>query len=372
MNALNIITGFGQSIRLPEIIINGVSDKMFNISENWQFLLILIYFIGVIILLVRILTGIFTIMRLKTIGERINYDRYTVVYTRNNLPPFSFFQTIFLNESFKKNHQKSQIINHEMIHIRQFHTYDNLIVEIFLTLFWFNPFIWLLRNSLRSTHEYLADHACKNEGASLSDYQSLLIGQINRLSPISISNNFNSLIKNRIKMMFRSKSTVIAKFKPLLVLPVMLFLTLIFACNEFNNNTETKSMQEKSKLDVNQIQFNEDSVPIAFKGEAVFNIVEEMPKFQGQEFGAFRDYIAKNLKYPELAKEKKISGKVYVQFIVDYNGEVSWANVVRGVNPILDQEAIRVTRSSPVWEPGKQGGHNVSVLFTFPINFVLE
>jgi len=107
--------------------------------------------------------------------------------------------------------------------------------------------------------------------------------------------------------------------------------------------------------------------------EEVFYIVEDMPTFNGGDPATeFRKYIAQNLRYPEIAAENGISGRVIVQFAVNKTGQVVDAVVVRSVDPALDKEAIRVVMSSPKWTPGKQRGKAVKVLFTFPINFVLQ
>lgn len=106
--------------------------------------------------------------------------------------------------------------------------------------------------------------------------------------------------------------------------------------------------------------------------EEVFFIVEDMPMFQGGGKEKFRDYISQNLQYPPIAAENGISGRVFVQFAVNAKGEVVDVVVVRGVDPALDKEAIRVVKSSPKWTPGKQRGRPVKVQFTFPIVFVLQ
>jgi len=106
--------------------------------------------------------------------------------------------------------------------------------------------------------------------------------------------------------------------------------------------------------------------------EEVFYIVEDMPKFKGKEKGEFRKFIAENLHYPEIAANNGISGTVYVQFTINRNGQVTDVVVVRGVDPALDREAVKVISSSPKWIPGKQRGRPVSVCFTFPIHFVLH
>jgi len=107
--------------------------------------------------------------------------------------------------------------------------------------------------------------------------------------------------------------------------------------------------------------------------EEVFYIVEDMPTFNGGDPATeFRKYIAQNLRYPEIAAENGISGRVIVQFAVNKTGTVVDATIVRSIDPALDKEAIRVVMSSPKWTPGKQRGKAVKVLFTFPINFVLQ
>ncbi|MCF8378792.1 MAG: energy transducer TonB [Bacteroidales bacterium] len=110
-----------------------------------------------------------------------------------------------------------------------------------------------------------------------------------------------------------------------------------------------------------------------FDEEEVFYIVEDMPTFNGGDPAIeFRKYIAQNLRYPDIAAENGISGRVIVQFAVNSVGKIVDAKVVAGVDPALDKEAMRVVMTSPSWTPGKQRGKAVKVLFTFPINFVLQ
>ena len=111
-----------------------------------------------------------------------------------------------------------------------------------------------------------------------------------------------------------------------------------------------------------------------------FTVVEQMPVFpcitwKGKEYcgdAGLRAYIAKSIKYPSIAKEMTIQGKVFVQFVVDKKGNVSDAKVVRGVDKSLDKEALRVIRSLPKYQPGLQRGEPAKVIYTIPINFVLN
>ena len=102
-----------------------------------------------------------------------------------------------------------------------------------------------------------------------------------------------------------------------------------------------------------------------------FMVVENMPEFPGGDLGLMK-FIQKNVKYPAIAKEYNITGKVYVSFIVDKTGQVTNVKIVRGVDKNLDAEALRVVKSLPKYKPGKQRGKPVRVMFTIPINFTLN
>lgn len=103
----------------------------------------------------------------------------------------------------------------------------------------------------------------------------------------------------------------------------------------------------------------------------IFQIVEKMPTFPGGE-AAMMKYLSENIKYPTIAQENGIQGRVYVNFVVGKSGEISQIKVIRGVDPALDQEAIRVVEKMPKWNPGEQRGKAVNVSFMLPINFVLN
>jgi protein TonB len=107
------------------------------------------------------------------------------------------------------------------------------------------------------------------------------------------------------------------------------------------------------------------------KEEEVFMVVEEMPEFPGGN-AALMKYLANAVKYPVIAQENGIQGKVYVNFVVNKDGSVSGAKIARGVDPSLDAEALRVVSTLPKWKPGKQRGVPVRVSYTVPINFQLQ
>ncbi|WP_068472120.1 energy transducer TonB [Saccharicrinis aurantiacus] len=129
---------------------------------------------------------------------------------------------------------------------------------------------------------------------------------------------------------------------------------------------------EDSEVDEDmEIEFDMDLEEEETEDAPVFFIVEEMPEFPGGDL-ELRKYIAQSVKYPVIAQENGIQGRVYVQFVVSTKGAVEQVKVARGVDPNLDKEAIRVVQSMPKWKPGKQRGKAVKVSYTVPINFVLQ
>ena len=105
--------------------------------------------------------------------------------------------------------------------------------------------------------------------------------------------------------------------------------------------------------------------------QEIFQIVEEMPSFPGGE-QKLMEYVVKNVKYPQIAKETGIKGRVFVSFVVEPDGSVSNVKVLRGIGGGCDEEAMRVVKSMPKWKPGKQRGKAVRVSYMLPVNFQLH
>lgn len=103
----------------------------------------------------------------------------------------------------------------------------------------------------------------------------------------------------------------------------------------------------------------------------IFTYVEEMPTFPGGETAMY-EYIQKNIKYPPLARENGITGRVYINFLVDKEGRISNVKLLRGIGYGCDEEALRVIKAMPAWKPGKQNGRPVQVSYNMPVNFTLK
>ena len=128
--------------------------------------------------------------------------------------------------------------------------------------------------------------------------------------------------------------------------------------------------------DVDQNEVIEEYVPVEVEEEDVqeqeiFQIVEEMPAYPGGD-QRLMEYVAKNIKYPQIARETGIQGRVFVGFVVEPDGSVSNVKVLRGIGGGCDEEAMRVVKSMPKWKPGKQRGKAVRVSYMLPVNFKLQ
>ena len=114
-----------------------------------------------------------------------------------------------------------------------------------------------------------------------------------------------------------------------------------------------------------------DEVPPAVEETKVFDVVEQMPSFKGGD-AALMEWLSKNIKYPVVAEENGIQGRVVATFVVERDGSITDVKIVKSVDPSLDKEAVRVLKAMPKWIPGKQNGQAVRVKYTVPVTFRLQ
>jgi len=133
------------------------------------------------------------------------------------------------------------------------------------------------------------------------------------------------------------------------------------------------NIEADQSTEITPIVFVETAAIVEEEEEILFAIVEDKPLFNGMDAEqGFREWVGKNTSYPAVAQENGISGRVYVEFSISKTGEVIDVRLLRGVDPLLDAEALRVIKSSPKWEPGRQRGKPVKVKYQFPVNFKLN
>lgn len=350
-----------QAVQLPEVLING--DAKEQSVWSWADIMTCIYIIGVVAIF--LMTAVQTVRLTKQLRqcEHITDNRgNTIVLTDCATSPFCLFHYIVMSRDDYANN-RSFILTHEQEHIRLRHCIDLVILQVATIIQWFNPFVWLIGKNLKAIHEFEVDEAVLNKGIDATQYQKFLVIKAvgNRLQPFANNLNKESL-KRRIIMMNQKKSNRWMMLKALFVVPVATLAVSVFA-----NTTDMSSMAKAvnttaNSISTNNMQTKQSDIKTADK-------VEVMPEFKGGN-KAMKEFLMMNMKYPESAVKAKQQGKAVVEFVVKKDGTVSDVYIVKSTGyDVLDNEAMRVVKSMPAWEPGKQKGKPVDVKYFVPITF---
>ncbi len=378
------------NLQLREVIVTAQTAGETTVSSgraaSTAEILFIIYLSVAALLTARFALHLTQLAKLTAKGKSRKYKNARIVSLESENAPFSFLNYIFINENLYSEKEKEKVIQHEMVHIRQLHTLDLILMEILTIVQWFNPFAWLCRKSLIEIHEYLADDEMLNSGTGFPGYLDLLKNvQLSRVF-FSPANNLNkSLTLNRIKMMKKEKPPAWKRIRFFLLFPALAAVVFMCTFNDVEKKAAPDDPEAQATGTETTIKHSDETPPPppspdpetarqheVTEDEEVFVIVEDMPTFQGESHDHFIEWISDNLRYPEEAREEGVHGRVIVQFIVEADGNISNVEVVSGVHPLIDEEAVRVIESSPGWEPGRQRGETVRVRFTFPIHFVLD
>ena len=372
-----------------------------EVTVTWIQVALLVYLAGILLFALRNGYSLLKLGGLLKSGRKENLSKYidggekvTLIVHDRDIAPFSWMKCIVISEKDLDENGR-EILIHELAHIQNRHSWDLLVADICIFFQWFNPASWLLKQELQNIHEYEADETVIEKGVDAKQYQLLLIKKAVGTRLYSMANSFNhSKLKKRITMMLKKKSNPWAKLKYLYVLPVAAIAVTAFARPEISETAEEISAVKVNDLtaivEAKAIKSTEESVQIStvsqdtvkvnyvptevsrkLQGTAVFEVVEEMPEFPGG-VDAMMEYLQKELRYPESAKEKGIQGRVTVQFIIDKEGNVTNSKVTRSVDKDMDAEAIRLVKAMPKWKPGMQKGKAVAVKYTVPVVFRLE
>lgn len=392
---------------------------------TWMDMLLGIYWVGVAVLSLRLVWQLFSIIRLVVISRKQEVEGIMVHLLKGEGSPFSFFRWVFMYPSTLKGRQLHEVMVHECTHVSGLHSLDTLFSELFSIACWFNPFAWLMKQEVRMNLEYLADESVLSDGNARKSYQYHLLGLAYRQPNEStkIANNFNLLpLKKRIKMMNKRRTSEIGKAKYFLFAPLAGVLLMVSniesvareigeqipevaevqqkaeqALNtdvavanpmakdavEMMNPAEAEEMEadkaaEAALIAVEQAkQAAEEKVKTKPQTDTTKKknswdcIPETMPYFPGGNVLMLK-YLADNIKYPASAVKAKKQGRVIVGFIVQKDGSITHAKIVRSIDPELDAEALRVVKGMPKWTPGTQLGKPVSVKYALPVKFSLQ
>ena len=370
-------------------------------SITWMDMLLGIYWAGVAVLSLRLVWQLFSIIRLAVISRKQEMEGITVHLLRGEGSPFSFFRWVFMYPSTLEDRQLHEVMVHECTHVSGLHSLDTLFSELFSIACWFNPFAWLMKQEVRMNLEYLADESVLSDGNARKSYQYHLLGLAYRQSNEStkIANNFNLLpLKKRIKMMNKRRTSEIGKAKYLLFAPLAGALLMVSniesVAREIGEQVpEVAEVQQKADQALNadvavanpmakaeeakaaelakaEAKASDVTAPADTTKNVVYDVTETMPQFPGGQ-GVMMKYLAANIKYPASAVKAKKQGRVIVAFVIQKDGSVTNARIVRSVDPELDAEALRIVKAMPNWTPGTQDGKPVNVNYTIPVVFSL-
>jgi len=364
-----MLTHFDYSAVLPEIVVGSeaveTGNRVFVLSEWIGYL----YLAGVVVLLVRLAVQAFSLYRLIVRMPEKEINGVRIKCLNDPSGPFSFFGWIFMNPAAVKEDEINEILTHEMAHVKQHHSVDVLLAEMVSICCWMNPFAWLLKREVRLNLEFLADRKVMEAGFATKSYQYHLLGLAYN-HKYGLSNNFNfSHLKQRIIMMNKKKSNGAGHIKyALFTLPAF---ALLVAGNISCSQDASKKEDAKEEVVAPASQEVKEAPAEKAAEEEIFMVVEQMPEFPGG-IKELMDYLGTNVKYPENAMKKNVQGRVVVQFVVEKDGSLSEASVIRSIDPDLDAEALRVVQTMPKWKPGMQKGQAVRVKYTLPVSFKLQ
>ena len=364
-----MLTHFDYSAVLPEIVVGSeaaeTGNRVFVLSEWIGYL----YLAGVVVLLVRLAIQAFSLYRLIVRMPEKEINGVRVKCLNDPSGPFSFFGWIFMNPAAVKEDEISEILTHEMAHVKQHHSVDVFLAEMVSICCWMNPFAWLLKREVRLNLEFLADRKVMEAGFATKSYQYHLLGLAYN-HKYGLSNNFNfSHLKQRIIMMNKKKSNGAGHIKyALFVLPAFALLVAgNISCSQDASQTEDAKEEVVAPVSPEAKEAPADSTA----KEEVFMVAEQMPEYPGGMKEMLK-FLQENVKYPENAMKNNVQGRVIVQFVVEKDGTPTEFKVLRSVDPDLDAEALRVMKAMPKWKPGMQKGQVVRVKFTVPVSFKLQ
>lgn len=420
---------------VDEYTASGQLASTSTVSVGWADALVAVYILGALVVFVVKLVQLLKMLRFMRRGVlwTNREDGVTVYCHARDVVPFSWANRIVISER-DYNESGREILLHEKAHVRCGHSADVCMVALCEVLQWFNPFVWLLSSSLSDVHEYEADAEVLRAGVNAHSYQMLLIKKAVGSSSYAFANSFNhSLLKKRITMMMKKKSSPWMRTKALYVIPVAGIALSAFATSEFTNSVELISESKVNELpemvqaaeqktivepvqdepkkeplivvDGKVVEVDEpfsadnaddnalykviglkpedishvtvlkgvsgtaiygekgangvieiatkkvadksvaDTVKVAEETEEseVFMVCEQMPQFPGGH-GELMKFISMNIRYPKLAIEYGVKGRVLVQFVVNKDGSVGEHSILSSkiTRPINRTDSMRI------------------------------
>lgn len=329
-------------IELPTFIAQSSKTTILASSFQWLWT---VYISGVLISTLIFVVQLVRILKqptIKYLGSNGNVKTYLI---ENKTDSYSFFNLVYISES--QLHEAEYILKHETAHCKQKHTYDILLISILQIVFWCNPILHLWKRKMKENHEYLADKASISCEEEIKAYcHALLSAQIGVSIP-NLGNGFNqpSLLRKRI-IQLKTKNKIVMKH--FILIPAIVGTALL---------TSSLTIKNSEQLPVQKKEVNGN--------------IDQQPEFPGGIEALFK-YIGENMKYPKDLETSKTEGKVIVSFVVSNTGSIEKVKIEQASeHEAFNQEAIRVVKGMPKWNPGMKGGKKVATEMKLPFVFKL-
>ena len=342
----------------------------------WPLVIVAVYFAGMTVTAVWTVIVILRLLAIIRSGSTTRYHGYTlVILDTNTVAPFSWGRYIVMSRDDYSS-AGEMITAHELAHIGHRHCIDLLIAQLVCILQWFNPASWLLREELKSVHEFQADDSVISRGVDARQYQLLLIKKAVGTRFQSIANSLNhSNLKKRITMMYNQTTSGRRRLRGLALVPalaVALAVTNLPAVASVLSSTGSATLESaaNSRSEAPVIAVKVTQKEAKTQDHVSQAMAEKRAQFPGGE-GEMYHFLAMNIKFPPKLIEDNVQGKVVVQFTVQPNGSLTDFEVVRSLSAEADAEALRVVKEMPKWEPALSEGKAVASTYVIPVSFKL-
>ncbi|GGG44961.1 M56 family metallopeptidase [Epilithonimonas arachidiradicis] len=361
---------------------------------NWMSLIVPICILISIGLIIRTVISIRKIITLK--GKEINYQNQKVKLVDKNLPPFSFWNKIYLNKNyFEKGQIDNRIFQHEKTHLVQKHSWDILFLQLLKIISWFNPALYFYKKAMTDNHEFLADESIIQQKNNVKDYQTLILSEILQTQNLKLTHQFNYNNTKKRFIMMTIKKSKFEKTKKIVAVSAFAGLSLLFVQKvyaseiklenristpeivvshstkldtipqkmEAKNNLKLKNAKKVKTISA-QKELKENELPIPPPPPPAR---EGKPAEFPEGLQALRTQFANTFDSSKLENKGMLRTNLYIS--IDENG-VTKDIRAEGSNQDFNNEAIRSLKSvvqDKKWKPATEDGKESATVFKLPI-----
>jgi TonB family C-terminal domain len=329
------------------------AEESINFNINMNNVLMTLYLIGAFISLMRVLFECVIFIGIKKKSEVAYISGVKVFISEKVSAPYTVLGNIFIPCKLLEHKFLDSVVFHEKLHVKYLHFIDIVVMSFFKIVFWYNPFVWVMKKQLNEVHEYEVDESMVSNSIHKQQYAQLLLDNemgfsnqyfTGKLSYLNNSFSYVSL-KQRIKLIMKSKKLGIKRV--CIALPFVCLLILGISINK------AYALDLDRRVDKDKI----------------YNVFDTPPTFKKGGADGFRSWVLKNLEYPKEASQLGIQGNVIVRCVVDRRGRLKVGEVIKSPSEILSKSTIELLEKSPKWKPAKYKKRRVNATFLVPIMY---